>query len=125
MELRNIKLALANFTNGGPAIVTDVKPAYDFDKVTKQINREKIVGTKVTVTLPKNNYDKLTVTVSGPDTLSARINNGETDIAVDFEGFTASIYSMRGDDGKFRVGVSAKASKVVDAADFIDLGSDS
>ena len=41
-----------------------------------------------------------------------------------FDGFTASVYTMRGEDGRWRTGVSAKAAavRVVQAPDDLDLG---
>lgn len=84
-------------------ILTEVRPAYEYDK---EGNRTaKVTGLKVTVAMEKNSYDTLTVTVADPvDRLSALLEKAESPIYVDFEGFSARLYSMNG-----RTDISAKS----------------
>lgn len=105
MKIKNIKLNKENLTNGGGMILTEVRTAYEYKDGQRT---DKVIGLKVTVALEKNVYDTLTVTVSNPvDALSALLDKAETSIYVDFEGFTARIYTMNG-----RTDVSAKADSV-------------
>lgn len=113
MQLRNIKLTLGNFSQGGPAIVTEVKPAYEYKDGERL---EKVTGLKVSVVFPGNRYDTLVVTVADPvDRLSAVLETGRP-VHVTFQGFTARVYVMEG-----RAGVSAKADAVHIVADDSDL----
>ena len=64
---------------------------------------------------PANSYDPEVVRGSDPtDRLSALLDKSAptSPVYVDFDGFTASVYAMRGDDGRIRTGVSAKATAV-------------
>lgn len=115
MDIKNLELMWTNFTKGGRAIVTEVAPAYDYKDGQRL---DKVVGLKVTVVLPANHYDTLTVKVTDPvDRLSAVVDKGDP-VYVDFKGFTARVYTMNG-----RTGISAKADSVqiVDDNAFIDL----
>lgn len=115
MKMRNIDLFQDNFTKGGRMILTEARPAYEY-KDRKRT--DKVIGLKVTVVLEKNGYDTLTVTVANPvDTLSALLGADKPTVYVDFENFTAHIYTIDG-----RSDVSAKADSVhVVTADPIDL----
>lgn len=118
MKISNIELNLSNFTKGGPVILTDFRPAYNY-KDGKRVDTE-LVGRKAVVVLPSNNYDTLTVTVSDPvdaiSTLLARAT-AENPLYVDFVDFTAKVYVMNGS-----AGISAKATaiRVVSAPGTID-----
>lgn len=96
-------------------ILTEVRPAYEYKDGQRT---DKVIGLKVTVALEKNAYDTLTVTVSNPvDALSTLLDKAEAPVYVDFEGFTARIYTING-----RTDVSAKADSVhVVTVDLIDL----
>ena len=115
MTLRNIELHQENFTKGGQMILTEVRLAYEY-KDRKRT--DKVIGLKVTVVLEKNSYDTLTVTVANPvDTLSVLLEKAEAPVYVDFEGFTARIYTIDG-----RSDVSAKADSVhVVTADLLEI----
>ena len=115
MNVKNIKPSKESLTNGGGMILTDVRPAYEYKDGKRT---DKVVGLKVATVLEKNAYDTLTVTVANPvDTLSAVLEKAEAPVYVDFEGFTARIYTING-----RVDVSAKADSVhIVTADTIDL----
>ena len=81
----------------------------------------------MTVVFPGNGYDTQTVKVTDPtDRLSVLLDKATPShpVYVDFDGFTASVYTMRGEDGRWRTGVSAKAAavRVVQAPDDLDLG---
>ena len=122
VELRNLKLGFDSFTNGGPAILQGIAPAHPF-RDGKQV-KEEICGRKVTVVFPENKYDSLTVTVADPtDALTPLLDRATASapVYVAFDGFSATVYAMRGADGQFRSGISAKADKVrvVDASDAI------
>lgn len=113
MELRNISIAFASFCKDGPAILTDVAPDHPY-RDGKQV-KEEVVGRKVTVVFPANAYDTLTVKVADPtDALTTLLRKATPDapVYVDFENFSASVYAMRSDDGRFKTGVSAKADAV-------------
>lgn len=117
MKISNVDLNLSNFTKGGPVILTDFRPAYNY-KDGKKL--DELVGRKAVVVLPGNNYDTLTVTVADPvDFLSPILAKASADkpVYVDFDDFQAHIYVMNGN-----AGVSAKASaiRVVPAPGTID-----
>lgn len=125
MNIRNIRLTLDNFTSGGGAILNSVVPDYEYDNDRNRTG--KILGLKVSVVFPANAYDTLTVKVSDPtDRLTALLEKARpgSPVYVDFEGFTASIYNMRGDDGRWKVGVAAKATgvNVLPTPDTLDFG---
>lgn len=125
MNIKNIKLMMDNLSNGGPVILQSVSPDYEYDADRKRT--EKVIGLKVTVVFPGNGYDTQVVRVSDPtDRLSALLDKvtPTSPVYVDFDGFTASIYTMRGDDGRWRTGVSAKATtvRVVSLPDDLDIG---
>ena len=113
MELRNLHLPLACFSNGGSVILKSIVPTHPF-RDGKRITEE-IIGRSVTVVFPENGYDTLTVKVSDPtDALAPLLARAtaKNPVLVDFVDFDATIYTMRGSDGQFRTGISAKASKV-------------
>ena len=113
MNIRNIKLKLDDFSNNVPIILQSVAPDYEYDADRKRT--DKVVGLKATVVFPGNGYDTQVVRVSDPtDRLSALLDKAtpSSPVYVDFDGFTASIYTIRGDDGRWRTGVSAKATTV-------------
>lgn len=115
MKLQRLRLILQCFTMGGRMILTDVRQAYEY-KNGERTN--KLIGLKVTVAMEKNGYETLTVTVSDPeDRLSALLEKSESPIYVDFEGFSARLYSMNG-----RTDVSAKADSVhIVTDDLLDI----
>lgn len=113
MQVRNVKLDLNSLSNNGPVILQSVSPDYEYDADRKRT--DKVVGLKVTVVFPGNGYDTQVVRVSDPtDRLSALLDKSTptSPVYVDFDGFNASVYTMRGDDGRWRTGVSAKATAV-------------
>ena len=125
MDLKRLFLSLACFTNNGPIILQSVAPAYAYGPDRKRT--DKIEGLRVTVVFPGNGYDTQTVKVSDPtDRLSVLLDKATASrpVYVDFDGFTASVYTMRGEDGRWRTGVSAKAAavRVAQAPDDLDLG---
>ena len=89
MQIRNLRLSLDALSHGGPVILKDVAPDHE--------------------------YDTQTVKVADPtDRLSVLLNKATPahPVYVDFDGFTASVYTMRDADGRWRTGVSAKATAV-------------
>ena len=129
MDLKRLFLSLACFTNNGPIILQSVAPAYAYGPDRKRT--DKIEGLRVTVVFPGNGYGTQTVKVSDPaDVLSALLDKATPDhpVYVDFDGFSASVYTMRDADGRWRTGVSAKATavRVVSAPgnDLLDLDAD-
>ena len=113
-------------------------PDYEYDADNRRT--DKVIGLRVTVVFPGNGYDTQTVKVTDPtDRLSVLLDKATASrpVYVDFDGFTASVYTMRGEDGRWRTGVSAKAAavrvvtgvsakaaavRVVQAPDDLDLG---
>ena len=125
MQIRNLRLTLDALSNGGPVILKSVAPDYEYDGDNRRT--DKVVGLRVTVVFPGNGYDTQTVKVTDPtDRLSVLLDKATPShpVYVDFDGFTASVYTMRGEDGRWRTGVSAKAAavRVVQAPDDLDLG---
>lgn len=113
MNMKNLDIPIEAFTKGGNIIVTDVAPDYAYKDGVRDMT--KVIGLRVTVVFPGNNYDTQVVKVGNPvDTLSVLLAKATPDnpLYASFTGFHASIYSMRGDDGKNRTGVSAKAEAV-------------
>lgn len=113
MNLKNLDISIGSFSKGGSIIVTDVAPDYAY--VNNERDLTKVIGLRVTVVFPGNNYDTQVVKVSNPvDRLSVLLAKATPDkpLYVQFINFHASIYSIRGDDGKYHTGVSAKASDV-------------
>lgn len=101
-------LTLDNFSNNGQAFLDEVKPSYMYkdNQRTDQVN-----GLKVTVVLPANRYEKLTVTVADPiDRLTAVLEKtpAGTPVVVEFVNFTARAYQDKAGD----VAISAKADSV-------------
>ena len=122
MQIRNLRLALDALSHGGPVILKSVAPDYEYDG-----DNRRTVGLRVTVVFPGNGYDTQTVKVTDPtDRLSVLLDKATASrpVYVDFDGFTASVYTMRGEDGRWRTGVSAKAAavRVFQAPDDLDLG---
>lgn len=125
MQIRNLRLSLDALSHGGPVILKDVAPDHEYDADNRRT--DKVIGLRVTVVFPGNGYDTQTVKVADPtDRLSVLLNKATPahPVYVDFDGFTASVYTMRGEDGRWRTGVSAKAAavRVVQAPDDLDLG---
>ena len=125
MQIRNLRLALDALSHGGPVILKSVAPDYEYDADNRRT--DKVVGLRVTVVFPGNGYDTQTVKVTDPtDRLSVLLDKATASrpVYVDFDGFTASVYTMRGEDGRWRTGVSAKAAavRVAQAPDDLDLG---
>lgn len=109
-----VDLAFKNFSNGGDAVLDEVRPSYGYKDNQRT---DKVNGLKVSVVFPGNHYDTLTVTVADPvDRLSAALEKGDP-VHVAFQGFTAKIYVMNG-----RGGVSAKAESVQIVDDMVDFG---
>lgn len=105
MNIKNVNLNKESLTNDGGMILTEVRHAYQYKDGQRT---DTVVGLKVTVALEKNHYDTLTVTVAGQmDTLSSVLKKAEGPVYVDFDGFTARLYTMNG-----RTDVSAKADGV-------------
>ena len=118
-------MTLDALSHGGPVILKSVAPDYEYDGDNRRT--DKVVGLRVTVVFPGNGYDTQTVKVTDPtDRLSVLLDKATPShpVYVDFDGFTASVYTMRGEDGRWRTGVSAKAAavRVVQAPDDLDLG---
>ena len=125
MNVKNIRLSLESLSHGGPVILKSVAPDYEYDADNRRT--DKVVGLRVTVVFPGNGYDTQTVKVTDPtDRLSVLLDQATASrpVYVDFDGFTASVYTMRGEDGRWRTGVSAKAAavRVAQAPDDLDLG---
>lgn len=125
MQIRNLRLTLDALSHGGPVILKSVAPDYEYDGDNRRT--DKVVGLRVTVVFPGNGYDTQTVKVTDPtDRLSVLLDKATASrpVYVDFDGFTASVYTMRGEDGRWRTGVSAKAAavRVAQAPDDLDLG---
>ena len=125
MQIRNLRLTLDALSHGGPVILKSVAPDYEYDGDNRRT--DKVVGLRVTVVFPGNGYDTQTVKVTDPtDRLSVLLDKATASrpVYVDFDGFTASVYTMRGEDGRWRTGVSAKATavRVAQAPDDLDLG---
>ena len=113
MKLSNLKITFDNLANGGHAILQEIAADHPYRDGKSVL--EEITGRKVTVVFPANHYDTLTVKVSDPtDALSVLLENSTPDnpVYVEFDDFSASVYAMRGNDGQFRTGISAKASHV-------------
>ena len=114
MDIKNLKLTMANFSNGGAALCTDVRPDHPYDN-TGHPDMGTISGQRVTVVFPANNYQQQVVRVSKVNAeLPALVKAADPahPVMVSFVGFSAAVYSMRGDDGRWRTGVSAKAEAV-------------
>lgn len=129
MNIKNIRINCDALANGGPAIVQSVAPDYEYDADRKRT--DKVIGLRVTVVFPSNNYDTQIVKVADPtDRISALLAKATptTPVYAEFDGFRASIYTMMGTDARFRVGVSARADavRVVSGAtaDALDLDID-
>ena len=125
MNVKNIRLSLESLSHGGPVILRSVAPDYEYDADNRRT--DKVIGLRVTVVFPGNGYDTQTVKETDPtDRLSVLLDKATASrpVYVDFDGFTASVYTMRGEDGRWRTGVSAKAAavRVVQAPDDLDLG---
>ena len=125
MNVKNLRLTLDALSHGGPVILKSVAPDYEYDGDNRRT--DKVVGLRVTVVFPGNGYDTQTVKVTDPtDRLSVLLDKATASrpVYVDFDGFTASVYTMRGEDGRWRTGVSAKAAavRVAQAPDDLDLG---
>ena len=125
MNIKNLKLTLDALSHGGPVILKDVAPDHEYDADNRRT--DKVIGLRVTVVFPGNGYDTQTVKVTDPtDRLSVLLDKATASrpVYVDFDGFTASVYTMRGEDGRWRTGVSAKATavRVAQAPDDLDLG---
>ena len=125
MQIRNLRLSLDALSQGGRVILKDAAPAQEYAADNRRT--DKVIGLRVTVVFPGNGYDTQTVKVADPtDRLSVLLNKATPahPVYVDFDGFTASVYTMRGEDGRWRTGVSAKAAavRVVQAPDDLDLG---
>ena len=118
MQIKNLVLTQENFTNGGPMVLTDVKPGYEYKDGQRS---DKVVSLKVAVVFPSNGYDTQTVAVADTvDRLSAALSKAtpEHPVYVAFKGFKARVYVMNG-----RAGVSAKADSVqiVDDNTIVDI----
>ena len=125
MNVKNIRLSLESLSHGGPVILKSVAPDHEYDADNRRT--DKVIGLRVAVVFPGNGYDTQTVKVTDPtDRLSVLLDKATASrpVYVDFDGFTASVYTMRGEDGRWRTGVSAKAAavRVVQAPDDLDLG---
>lgn len=110
-------LSLENFSNGGPVVLEGVRVSYEYQN---NLRTDKVNGLKVTVVLPANRYEKLTVTVADPvDRLSAVLDKtpAGTPVMVAFVNFTAKVYRDRNGDKA----ISAKADSVRIVADDDDL----
>lgn len=113
MDLSNIKLKIEDFSNGGPLIAKAIDSICAYRD--GHYVRTEIIGRKVTVVLPANHYDTLTVRVEDPiDVLSALLEKAEVDspIYVSFEGFEAGFRNMRNRDGIWVPTLYAKATAV-------------
>lgn len=122
MDPKKLDIRIEAFSKGGPVIATDITPAYPY--VNGARDTTKITGQRVTAVFPANGYESQVVKVSTPlDNLSPLLERATPDkpVRVTFEGFTASIYSMRGDDGRWRTGISAKATGVKPVLDDDDI----
>lgn len=113
------QLTITNFSNGGPAVLDEVRPSYAYQNNERT---DKVNGLKVTVVFPANRYEKLTVTVADPiDRLSAVLDNAPagTGVPVSFVNFAAKVYRDRSGDKS----VSAKADSVqiVDDNTIVDI----
>ena len=113
MELKKLDIPVEAFSRGGQIIATEITK--DFAYVDGVRDLSKVIGHRVTAVFPNNGYETQVVRVANPvDSLSALLDKATPDkpLYVKFIDFHASIYSMRGDDGRWRTGISAKASDV-------------
>jgi len=115
-DLTNLKnLGIDNFSGGGMAVLDNVRAGYEYKENQRT---DKVNSLKVTVVLPSNHYEKLTVTVADPvDRLSAVLEKAPigTPVLVKFDNFTARVYRNR--EGKMDVSAKADSVQVVDNDD--------
>lgn len=118
MTIRDLKkLDLENLSNGGRAILDEVRPGYEYKDGQRT---DKVNGLKVTVIFPANHYVKHTITVADPvDRLTAVLDTAPagTEICVDFQNPTVKVYRDR--DGHEQISVKADAVKLADAGELI------
>lgn len=122
MDLKKLDIRIEAFSKGGPIIATKSDPDYAYADGVR--DNTKIKGRRVTVVFPGNGYESQVVKVNSTvDNLSTLLDRATPDkpVRVQFEGFSASLYSMRGDDGRWRTGISAKATDVKPVLDDDDI----
>lgn len=122
MELKKLDLTIDAFSKGGQIIVTDIAPEYRY--VDGERDLSKVIGLRVTAVFPGNGYESQIVKVSNPvDRLTVLLEKATPDkpLRVTFVNFHANIYTMRGNDGRWRTGISAKAEDVKPVDDDFDI----
>ena len=117
MNPRKLKLSLENVTGSGPMILKRIEPIHPF-RDGKSI-REEISGRLVTVIVPENGYEPVSIEVTDPtDALTPLLSKATaaSPVYVDFEDVTVTIGSKRGKtEGAWEqfVKITASAVKVV------------
>ena len=97
LNLEDLKLTLENVTGGGPMILKQIDPIHPF-RDGKYI-REEISGRLVTVILPENGYESISIEVADPtDALTPLLAKATaaSPVYVDFENVTVGIGRRKG-----------------------------
>ena len=113
MNPKNLKLTLENVTGGGPMILKQIEPIHPF-RDGKSI-REEISGRLVTVIVPENGYEHVSIDVSDPtDSLSPLLAKATATapVYVDFTDAKVTIGSKRKMDGQWESIVKITATSV-------------
>lgn len=117
MNPKKLQLKIENVTGGGPMILKRIDPIHPF-RDGKSI-REEISGRLVTVIVPENGYEPVSIEVTDPtDALSPLLTKATaaSPVHVDFDDVTVTIGSKRGRrEGEWEqfVKITASAVKVV------------
>ena len=113
MQIRNLRLSLDALSHGGPGILKYVAPDHEYAADNRRT--DKVSAPRGTVGVPGTSAAPPARTGGRPtDRLSVLLDKATPahPVYVDFDGFTASVYTMRDADGRWRTGVSAKATAV-------------
>jgi len=104
--IKKLEIPQDSFARGGSMMLVNVSEWRDYP------DRTKLLGSKVTVVLMKNDYDKITVNVDKVLNIDQeKIDNSPQPIMVEFVDFVAKVYFSY-KDGKLEPGLSLKASSM-------------
>ncbi len=109
MRISDLKITKEQFTNVGPIILVDVREVFAYKDGERT---DHLQGFKYHVIAPKRKYDSAYVRVDGltPIITNEELEESDTPVIVDFEGFEGRFYKYNND---YAFTAKATAIKIV------------
>ncbi len=109
MKITELKITKDQVSGNGPLILVEIREVYDYEGGEKT---NRLLGYKYQVIAPMRKYESAFVKVesTAPIITTEELEETDTPILVDFEGFEGKFYKYNGD---YAFSAKAKAIKIV------------